>query len=96
MSFKDFKKCLQYLNVLEKDALTNFLGQQLLQKCKKENDHCDPYQVVANIQGVSYLHSWLIPVLLDLLIILGQCRVGLKIKCLGLKSLSLFESHILH
>ena len=71
-----------------KNRLTNLLFIQLFQSSSHIRD---PYFVLANIQGISYAYSWLLPVTLDLLYVAKTWRIGQKLRFFGHAALSSFE-----
>ena len=73
----------------KKNGLTNFLFKALI----TASCHTDPYRLLENMQGLSYNHTWLMPVTLDLLLLNLEARTDLKIKCFGALS-SRFECAI--
>ena len=74
----------------KKNKLTTLLFKTLLGYCTK-----DPYQLLNNIKGVSYVQSWLAPITQDLLFIVNAARIDLKLRCCGgLSALNSFEKTI--
>ena len=88
------EECLKHLDTYRrKNNLVAFLFKTLMDKFSKG---IDLYHVLANIQGVSYQRTWLVPVALDLILLIKAARIDLKIHCCGQASLTTFERAIYH